>query len=88
VGIVLAKATYGNFLVFYQNSTVGKNHGEAPVLGDGVVMYPNSAVIGRCKVADGSVLSQGVSVINRDTEPHRLVFQGNGRELVFKPMGI
>ena len=31
VGIVLAKATYGNRLVLYQNTTVGKNHGEAPV---------------------------------------------------------
>jgi serine O-acetyltransferase len=34
VGIVLAKADYGNRLVLYQNSTVGKNHGEAPVLGE------------------------------------------------------
>jgi serine O-acetyltransferase len=62
---VLAKARYGNRLVLYQNSTVGKNHGAAPSLGEGVVLYPNSAIIGRCEIGAGSVIAQGVSVINR-----------------------
>lgn len=85
VGIVLAKATYGNYLVLYQNSTVGKNHGVAPVLGEGVVMYANSAIIGRCQVGDGSVLSQGTGVINRDVPGQCVVYPGTGGELVFKP---
>ena len=84
VGIVLAKATYGERLVVYQNATVGKNHGTAPVLEAGVVMYPNSAVIGRCVVREGSVIAQGVSVINQDTLPNCLVFQGERGGLVFK----
>lgn len=83
VGIVLAKATYGNHLVLYQNSTVGKNHGVAPQIGEGVIMYPNTAIIGRCDVADGSILSQGVSVINRNTQPGQVVFTGPGGELAF-----
>ncbi|EYC49636.1 hypothetical protein AZ34_00160 [Hylemonella gracilis str. Niagara R] len=87
VGIVLAKATYGNHLVLYQNSTVGKNHGDAPVLGEGVIMYPNTAIIGRCHVRDRSYLAQGVSVINRDTEPGRIAYQGHGGSLVFKLPG-
>ncbi len=85
VGIVLAKATYGNYLVLYQNSTVGKNHGVAPILGDGVVMYPNTAIIGRCHVEARSIISQGTSVINKDTPGDCLVFNGNQRTLVFKP---
>jgi serine O-acetyltransferase len=84
VGIVLAKATYGNFLVLYQNSTVGKNHGEAPVLGEGVVMYPNTAIIGKSTIANGSIISQGVSVINRATKEGSIVYQGQRGELVFK----
>jgi serine O-acetyltransferase len=87
VGIVLAKATYGNHLVLYQNSTVGKNHGRAPVLGDGVILYPNSAVIGGCHVADRSVISQGVSVIDRNTEADRIAFQGERGGLLFKEPG-
>ncbi|MBY0464025.1 MAG: hypothetical protein K2W33_03690 [Burkholderiales bacterium] len=84
VGIVLAKATYGNHLVLYQNSTVGKNHGVAPVLESGVVLYPNTAVIGNCLVRQRSVISQGVSVINRNTEADKVVFQGGSGGLVFK----
>lgn len=84
VGIVLAKATYGNFLVLYQNSTVGKNHGVAPILGDGVVMYPNTAIIGSANIGSRSVIAQGVSVINRDTPGNCMVFSGADGGLVFK----
>lgn len=85
VGIVLAKATYGSHLVLYQNCTVGKNHGVAPVIEDRVVMYPGSAVIGRCRVRSGSVIGQGVGVVNRDTPGDSLVFGGEGGALVFRP---
>lgn len=85
VGIVLAKATYNNYLVLYQNSTVGKNHGKAPVIGEGVILYPNSAIIGASNVRNGSVISQGVSVINRETPGDCIVFQGQAGNLVFRP---
>ncbi len=85
VGIVLAKATYGNYLVLYQNSTVGKNHGISPIIGDRVIMYPNTAIIGACKVGNGSIISQGVSIIDRDTPGNCLVFQGEAGTLVFRP---
>jgi serine O-acetyltransferase len=84
VGIVLAKATYGNYLVLYQNSTVGKNHGIAPVLEDRVIMYPNTAIIGRSHVKAGSVIAQGVSVINQDTPGDCLVFRDSARGVAFK----
>lgn len=85
VGIVLAKARYGNRLMLYQNCTVGKNHGEAPALGEGVVMYPNSAIIGRCEIGAGSVIAQGTSIVNRSTPGNCMVFQGEAGGLVFKP---
>ena len=84
VGIVLSKATYGNFLVLYQNSTVGKNHGEAPTIDEGVILYPNTAVIGKCHIGSRSVIAQSVSVINRNTEANRIAFQAAGGGLVFK----
>ncbi|ASU41585.1 hypothetical protein hmeg3_21240 [Herbaspirillum sp. meg3] len=85
VGIVLAKATYNDYLVLYQNSTVGKNHGVAPVLEEGVVMYPNTAIIGRSHVRKNSILAQGVSVINSDTPGETAVFRGP-EGLLFKPL--
>jgi serine O-acetyltransferase len=85
VGIVLAKATYGDYLVLYQNSTVGKNHGDAPVLGEGVVMYPNTAIIGRCQVGDRTVISQGTSIVNRDTPGDCVAYPAGGGDLICKP---
>lgn len=85
VGIVFAKATYGNYLVVYQNSTVGKNHGVAPVLGEGVIMYPGTAIIGRCQVGDRSVLSQGTSLVNANSPGNCTVYTGESGKLVFKP---
>jgi serine O-acetyltransferase len=81
VGIVLAKASYANYLVLYQNSTVGKNHGVAPVLEEGVILYPNTAVIGRSLVRKNSVISQGTSIINQETPGDCLVFAGEKGKL-------
>jgi serine O-acetyltransferase len=85
LGIVLAKAQYSNFFVIYQNSTVGKNHGLAPIISEKVIMYPNTAIIGSSKIAPLTTLSQGVSVINQNTRNNMLVFKGKGNELLFKP---
>jgi serine O-acetyltransferase len=84
VGIVLAKATYGNYLVLYQNCTVGKNHGVAPVLGEGVILYPNSAIIGRCRIGAHTTVAQGTGVINRDTPGNCMVFAGTAGDLTIK----
>lgn len=84
VGIVLAKATYGNYLVLYQNSTVGKNHGVAPVLDDGVIMYPNSAIIGRCHIGARTIVSQGCGIVNRDTPGDCIAFPGQAGQIVCK----
>lgn len=85
VGIVLAKATYGNYLVLYQNSTVGRHKADIPVLGDRVVLYPNTAVIGRSVVGDDAVVSQGVSVVNKQVPQRSIAFAGGPGELVFRP---
>lgn len=83
VGIVLARTTFSDYLVLYQGCTVGKNHGAAPVLGEGVVLYPNSAIIGNCNIGPGTIVGQGASVIDADTPGNCYVFS-NGGELVFK----
>jgi len=86
IGIVLAKATYSNYLVLYQNSTVGKNHGIAPLLGEGVIMYPNTAIIGRCTIGDHTVVAQGTSVINTHCAGNSIVFNTLGAGLASKPI--
>lgn len=86
VGIVLAKATYGNYLVLYQNSTVGRHKDQIPVIGDRVILYPGTSIAGRAVVEDDCVISQGVRVINKRVPKGSLVFAGdNAGELSFRP---
>ena len=84
VGIVLAKANYGNRLVLYQNVTIGRHKDRSPLIGDGVVVYPNSAIIGDCKIGDGAVVSQGTSVLDCDIARDRLAFKGSDGRLSFR----
>lgn len=84
VGIVLAKATYGNYLVLYQNSTVGRHKDQIPVIGERVVLYPNTAVIGRSVVEDDAVVSQGTSIVNRRVPAGQMAFRA-GDGLAFSP---
>ena len=90
VGIVLAKATYGERLVLYQNSTIGRHKDRIPVIGDGVVVYPNCAIIGRCDVGAGAVISQGTSVLDAKVKAGRLAYTGADGRLAFRdaPAGI
>jgi serine O-acetyltransferase len=83
-GIVLAKATYGSHLVLYQNCTVGKNHGRAPQLGAGVILFPHAVVLGGARIGDRSVMAQGSTVIDREIPPHSLVFRSCSPEPVVR----
>jgi len=85
VGIVLAKAVYGNYLVLYQNSTVGRHKDQIPQIGERVVLYPNTAVIGRSVIGDDAVLSQGTSAVNKTVPPGVIAFRGTGSDLAFQP---
>jgi len=85
LGIVLAKATYGNYLVLYQNVTVGRHKEHKPVIGDRVVLYPGSAVAAGSVIEDDAVLSQGVRVINKQVPRGMMAFAGPTGDLVFRP---
>ena len=85
VGIVLAKATYGDYLVLYQNSTVGRHIDKIPTVGEGVIIYPNSAVIGSSVVGDGCVVSQGARVVDKHVPAGSMAFTAPGGELALRP---
>lgn len=86
VGMVFAKACYGNYCVFHQGCTVGRNGDERPILEDGVSMYPNSSIIGRCHVRSNTVLTPGVQLINQDSPGNCYVFMGERGRPIFKEL--
>lgn len=86
VGMVFSKATYGNFCLFHQGCTVGRNFMDRPTLKENVVLFPNSSVIGRCIIGSNVVISPGVQVINQDIPDNCMVFNGKGNRLTFKDL--
>jgi serine O-acetyltransferase len=86
VGVVLAKAHYGDYLVIYQNSTVGRHFDRYPRLGEGIVIYPNSAIVGSCEVSDNTVFSQGSRLIDMNSPGNCVVGLGMANVPTFKPL--
>lgn len=73
-GIVLGKAKYSDFLVVMQGCTIGSNSKwEAPTLQKGLIMYPNSSLIGNSKIKTNTCLSNGVLLIDHNTQGNTTV---------------
>ncbi len=88
MGIVLAKADYGNFFWFFiRIQLLVKTTGVAPKIGSGVIMYPNSAIIGRSNVGDNTVLSQGTGLVNCDSPGNCNVFHSADKNPTFRQLG-
>lgn len=86
VGMVFAKAKYGNYCIFHQGCTVGRSFDDRPSLGEGIVMYPNASVLGRCVIGDNTVISPGVQVVNRSIPGDCIVFAGKDGDLILKDL--
>ncbi|TYP75733.1 serine acetyltransferase [Paenibacillus methanolicus] len=74
-GIVLGKALYDDFFVCYQGCTVGAINGVYPVLGKGVAMAPQSAIIGGCRVGDHVTIGNQALLRNDDLQPGAVYYR-------------
>jgi serine O-acetyltransferase len=75
VGTVLGRGKYSDYLFVHQGCTVGGNiDGVYPTLGEGVVMYGGSAIIGDCNIGDNTWLSYNTVIMDRDIPPSSVVF--------------
>lgn len=91
LGSVLGRAQYGNRLFIYQGCTVGGNWNKDgvlsyPVIGENVLMYAGSSILGNCHIGDNVIISAGTKIINRDIPDDSIVFENAG-ELTIKQVG-
>jgi serine O-acetyltransferase len=84
VGMVFSKATYANYCVFHQGCTIGRNQDDRPILEEGVILYPQSSVIGKCLVRKNTVLAPAVQLVNMDTPGNCIVFPSERGKPIFK----
>lgn len=74
VGTIVGNARYGDYFAVYQNCTVGSTGpDEYPTLGDGVVLYANATVLGRCDIGDDVTLGAGSFLVSTDVPARSLV---------------
>lgn len=64
VGTVIGNAAYSDYLVVYQNCTIGSDAGIYPRLGPGVILYSRTSVVGNCEIGADVVFAAGSTVIN------------------------
>jgi serine O-acetyltransferase len=63
LGTVLGRASYGDFLVVYQNVTVGSSgNGVFPIFKGSCILYSNSAVIGKSFVGNNIIIGAKVLI--------------------------
>lgn len=74
LGSVLGNASYGDYLVVYQNVTVGADEaGIYPSFGSGTALYAKSTIIGECNLGDNVVLGSNAFILNTDVPAGSLV---------------
>ena len=84
VGVVLGKAKYENYFAVTQNCTVGSNSdGIQPQIGESVIMYPGSSIIGRSVVKENTCIANGSFVNDECIERDSLVI-GKSPNLIIK----
>lgn len=66
VGSVIGHASFKNYLMIYQNCSIGATESEYPILGEGVVLYSKSSVLGASKVGDNVLLGANTLIVNSD----------------------
>lgn len=74
LGTVLGRAEYGDYLVVYQNCSVGADEaGVYPRLGEGCILYSRSSVLGECRLGDNVVLAANSFLLNTDVPADTVV---------------
>ena len=84
VGMLLGKATYGDYFVAIHDVTIGTDRGLRPVLGKGVVMYGGSSIVGDCQIGD-DVSVAAHALVRNEPVPAGHVVAGTSPHLTTKP---
>lgn len=87
LGSVLGRAKYGDYLFIYQGVTVGGNRtrGELkfPVIGDNVIFYTDSKVIGDSRIGSNVVVAANTYIFNSEV-PDNCIVAGKSPNLIIK----
>jgi len=74
VGSVLGRADYSDFFMVSQNCTIGDNFdGAYPSIGDSVIMYAGSSILGSCTVGNNCALAANALIFKASIPANSVV---------------
>jgi serine O-acetyltransferase len=73
-GTVIGRATLKNYLVVYQNCTIGANRDTYPIFGEGVVLYAGASAIGKTEIGNNCHISAQTCIIDSNIPSNSIVF--------------
>lgn len=74
LGSVMGRARYSDFFFFYQGCTVGGNKGCYPMIGEHVIMYSNSKILGNSTIGNNVIISANTYIKGEDIPDDCIVF--------------
>ena len=84
IGTVIGRGTYGNYLLVTQNVTFGKEHGAAPVIGEGVIVYGGATIAGATTIGARTVIAAH-ALLRNAAVPAESVVAGSSPDLIIRP---
>ncbi len=72
----------GDNITIYHNVTIGQKNNQFPTIGNNVIIYPNSVIIGNINVGENSIIGAG-SVVTKDV-PSNSIVGGNPAKIINK----
>lgn len=84
VGTVLGKASYSDYLIASQGSTVGAQDGVYPTLGKACSLLPYSSVVGACTLGNNVSIGIHASVYKTNVENDTIVFRDTAGQMRHK----
>jgi len=72
--VFTGKAKIGNYFFFMQGCNLGINNGKGPILGEGVVMWGDSKIVGDCHVGNHVMFAANSYIKDMDIPDNSIVF--------------
>jgi serine O-acetyltransferase len=91
--ILTPQSKYGKGLVLYEHVLIGPysvsdkqpENFDRPEIGEGVIIYGYSKIMGKSKIGDNVSISLGTTIINEDIPSNSIVMTGTNGRLIILP---
>ena len=88
IGTVIGNASFDDYLVIYQNCTIGSGHeGIYPSFGRGAILYSGVSVIGDCQIGDNCVFGAGAQLVMQSVANDSVIV-GTGKAVRILPNNL